>query len=378
MVDATTRPNVPLAGGLYLGIEIGDREWKIASTVGLGQAPRQRTLKAGDIGALLEEIERAKHRFGLPTDAPIYSCYEAGRCGFWPHRKLLGVGIENIVVDSSSIEVNRRKRRAKSDKLDGEKLSLMLVRYCLGDVRTWKVVHSPSPEEEDLRQLHRGLIATKRDRTRARNRIKSLLATQGIQLKSLEGLPELLESCVGADGEPLLPGLKRRILCENEKVEFLTDQISRIDKVRLASLDSCRSEAHEIVRKLLQLKGIGIETAWLLTMEFFAWRTFNNVRQLGALAGLAPTPHQSGELNKELGITKAGNPLVRWILIESAWRWLRHQPESELSKWFERRYASGSKRQRKTGITALARKLLCALWKYVNQGIIPEGALLKS
>lgn len=377
MFVATTRSDVPSSVSLYLGIEIGDRDWKVASTTGLGQAPRVRRLQAGDMVELGAEIERAKVRLGVPADAVIYSCYEAGRAGFYPHRVLTDSGICNLVVDSSSIEVNRRKRRAKSDRLDGEKLSLMLVRYHQGDRRTWSVVHPPTLEEEDFRHLHRSLVATKRDRTRANNRIRGLLASQGIQPESLRAAITSLDQLEGATG-PLLPGMRERIRYEWEKIELLTQQIGRMKKSRKAMMSSCRPEVVEIVRKLMRLKGIGMETAWLLTMEFFAWRQFRNVKQIAALAGLAPTPHQSGDLRRELGITKSGNRLVRWILIEAAWRWLKYQPDSELSRWYEERFGGGSARQRKVGIVALARKLLCALWKYVDQDVLPAGAVLKA
>jgi transposase len=375
MLNAATRSE---RNSLYLGLEIGDRTWKVASTTGLGQAPRVKAIGAGDYSALQMEIERAKRRFTLPPAATVRSCYEAGRCGFSPHRSLLQMGIRNLVVDSSSIEVNRRKRRSKTDRLDSAKLSTMLVRHHLGDKRSWSVVRPPSREEEDLRQLHRSLVATKRDRTRSSNRIGSLLATQGVTLHSLRQLPEVLDTLQGADGNLLLPGLKQRIRYEWEKIELLSSQRKRMLEDRKRSMQSCQPEIIAIVRKLMRLKGIGIETAWLLTMEFFAWRRFRNVKQLGALAGLAPTPHQSGELRRELGITKSGNRLVRWILIEAAWSWLKYQPDSELSRWYQKRFGSGSARQRKVGIVALARKLLCALWKYVDQDLLPEGARVKT
>ena len=377
MSDATARLDGSVPGSLYLGLEIADRSWKVASTVGLGQAPRVRDVPAGDLAEVLAEIERAKRRFDLPADTVVYSCYEAGRAGFFPHRMLTHAGIRNLVVDSSSIEVNRRKRRAKSDRLDGGKLTIMLVRYHQGDPRTWSVVRPPSPEEEDVRHLHRSLVAAKRDRTRATNCIRGLLANQGIHPKSLRAAVQSLDELTSPTGAKLLPGLKQRIRFQWEKSELLTKQISRMKQTRTEMMSSCPPEITEPVRKLMQLKGIGLETAWLLTLEFFAWREFQNVKQLSALAGLAPTPHQSGDMRKELGITKSGNRLVRWILIEGAWRWLRYQPNSELTLWYERRFASGSSRQRKVGIVAVARKLLCQLWKYVDQDILPPGATLK-
>ena len=150
-----------------------------------------------------------------------------------------------------------------------------------------------------------------------------------------------------------------------------------MEATRKETLRSSGDPAIEQVRRLLQLKGIGMNSAWVYVMEFFAWRAFRNRRELGSLAGLAPTPYASGESSRERGISKAGNRPVRALAIEIAWCWLRYQPDSQLSRWYQRRFAKGGSRVRRIGIVALARKLLIALWRYVEEDILPEGAQLK-
>jgi transposase len=368
MMDTTTRPE--LIPALLVALEIGTREWKVATTVGLGQAPRIHTIPGGDFQALVEELVSAKRRFGLPAAARIVSCYEAGRCGFWPHRALERIGIESLVVDSSSIEVSRRQRRAKTDRLDAGKLVLMLARYVAGDDRVWSVVRVPDPIDEDLRQLQRIIITVTREKARTTNRVKALLATQGATWS------EDLSQVRCWDGGPLPRWLNLRCAIEVERRDGLDRQLRRLirERRRLARTLSLRTR--EQLQRLMRLKSIGPETAWLLEMEFFAWRSFRNVKQLASLAGLAGTPYQSGDSRRELGISKSGNRLIRWVMIEAAWRWLRSQPESELSRWYMQRFGKGG-RVRRIGIVALARKLLCALWRYIDQGILPAGAMLK-
>jgi len=370
MFDATTR-STSADAVLHVGIEIGDRQWKLASTVGLGQAPRSRTIPAGDMALFAEEVERAKRRFGIRPDGPVISCYEAGRCGFWPHRALEKAGISNRVVDSSSIEVNRRQRRAKTDRLDAAKLSEMLTRYALGQTRIWSVVHVPSVEAEDLRQYQRAVITVTRERARTITRIKGLLAAQGA------GWDEDTDRIHCWDESPLPGGLRLRVGMEVNRLCLIERQVVQLRRERCKMERLLSERQKRQLRDLMQLNAIGPETAWLLVLELFGWRTFRNVKQLGAIAGLAPTPYQSGDSRRELGISKSGNRLIRWIMIEAAWRWLRYQPESAISRWYEERFAHGGGRMRRIGITAVARRLLCALWKYVDQGTLPEGAVLK-
>jgi transposase len=364
---------------LSLAFELGNREWKLGFTTGFGQPPRERTIAARDMPALATEIAEAKRRFALPVSARVLSCYEAGRDGFWLHRALTQQAVENLVVDSASIEVNRRARRAKSDRLDVRKLLTMLLRYDAGERRVWSVVHVPTPVEDDRRQLHRELTRTKRDRARVTNRIKGLLASQGVPLATLQDLPTQLPTVRLWDGTPLLPGLVARLDREWAKVTMLTAQMRTLQAARRALLRTATADpAVAQVRQLLALRAIGPESAWLYVMEFFSWRQFHNRREIGALAGLTPTPYQSGDLQREQGISKAGNRHIRAMAIEIAWAWLHYQPTSALAHWYNTRFGHGSSRVRRIGIVALARKLLIALWQYLETGVPPEGAVLKA
>jgi transposase len=366
--------NLVPAPVLYLSLDLGWSTWKLAFTIGLGQKPRLRNVKARDVVSLLAEVRAAKMRFGLPDDTKVCSCYEAGRDGFWLHRFLLSDGIENIIVDSASIEVNRRKRRAKSDRLDAIKLVEMLVRWHNGERKVWAVVHAPSAEDEDRRQLHRELTALKAERTGHINAIKGLLAGLGLQSVVDEDLPARLERLRQWNAEKLPPGVCQRILREFARWQLVGQQIRELERQRRAQIRDDQAPHVEKVRRLLSLKGIGENGACLLVEEFFAWREIRNRRELGSLAGLTPTPYASGESRREQGISKAGNRRVRWMMVQLAWCWLHHQPQSALSQWYKDRFALGNSRQRKIGIVAVARKLLVALWKYLQTGDPPEGA----
>jgi transposase len=363
---------------LYLAFELGNKEWKLGFTIGQGQSPRRRRIDAGDLAALRWEIGQAKKRFGLPEATPVLSCYEAGRDGFWLHRYLTASGVENLVVDSASIEVNRRAKRAKTDRLDVRKLLSMLIRYHSGEKKVWSVVHVPSVEAEDKRHLHRELGTLKVDRTRHTNRIKGLLAGQGVRMPVQGDFLERLERVRLWDGSPLPPGLQSRLKREYVCWQFVDGHIQELEAERAEMLRTSRDPSVEQVRQLLRLRAIGENSAWLFVMEFFGWREFRNRREVGSLAGLTPTPYQSGDEMQEQGISKAGNRSIRAMVIEIAWAWLRYQPQSELSRWFLRRFAHGSKRVRKIGIVALARKLLIAFWRYLAFGEIPAGAQLKA
>ena len=363
---------------LYLAFELGNEKWKLGFTIGLGQRPRERTIDAGDLPALQAEIRLAKKRFGLPQTARVLSCYEAGRDGFWLHRYLLARGVENLVVDASSIEVPRRAKRAKTDRLDLGKLLTMLIRFDCGEKKVWSVVHVPSLEAEDKRHLHRELATLKTDRTRHINRIEGLLVGQGVRIPVKADFLERLESIRLWNGSPLPAGLRSRLEREYACLQFVGQQIKELEAERKELIRTSTDPSVEKVRQLLRLRGIGDNSAWLYVMEFFGWRSFRNRREVGALAGLTPTPHQSGDESREQGISKAGNRPVRAMAIEIAWGWLRHQPHSDLSRWFQQRFGHGSKRMRKIGIVALARKLLVALWRYLEYGEIPAGAQLKA
>jgi transposase len=377
---AATRAIEPTAvrATLYIAFELGNGSWKLGFTTGPGQRPRERDVSARDGEAVLREIARARRRFQLSEAARVVSCYEAGRDGFWLHRFLVHHGIENRVVDSSSIEVKRRQRRAKTDRMDVEKLLGLLMRYEAGERKAWSVVRVPAEAEEDARQLHRELLTAKRDRTRVTNRIRGLLANQGLEIDLSQDVREQFERMRQWDGSPLPPGLRARLEREWEQVEFVTRRIRHLQNERRHRIRAAETPAMDQVRQLLTLRGIGVNSAWLYTMEFFGWRQFRSGKEIGALAGLTPTPHQSGELRHELGIAKAGNRRIRWMSIEGAWAWLRFQPQSALSQWYQERFGGGGPRMRKVGIVALARKLLIALWRFLETGVVPEGAELKT
>jgi len=363
---------------LFVAFELSEKTWKLGFTTGHGQKPRERSIAARNQTRVLQEVAQAKRRFGLPETAPVFSCYEAGREGFWLHRFLEAQGIPNHVVDSSSIEVNRRKRRAKSDALDVRKLLSMLMRYAHGARDVWRVVRVPSVEAEDQRHLHRDLATLKQERASTTPRLKGLLSSQGVRLTSVNKLPEQLEALRLWDGSPLPSGLRRRVLRVYAHHQFLSEQIAALEAERRARLQSAHDASIEKVHQLMHLRGIGINGAWLLVMEFFGWRALKPRREVGGLAGLTPTPYQSGESAREQGITKSGNRHVRWMTTELAWSWLRYQPESALSCWFRERFGGGGKRMRRIGIVAVARKLLIALWRFLETGVIPQGAELKA
>lgn len=304
----------------------------------------------------------------------------------WVHRYLTQAGVQNLVVDTSSIQVERRARRAKTDRMDLGKLLSQLIRYRGGERQVWRVVRVPSVADEDDRQLHRELATLKRDRTRHTNRIKGLLAGQGVRLKIKDDLLRQLEEVRTWDGRPLPSGLLARIKREYERLELVQGQIKGLEAQRIEAIRHSQAPKVEMARQLLRLRGIGLNSAWLYTMEFFSWRKFRNRKEVGALAGLTPTPYQSGSGSREQGIStpsrcpagKAGNRHIRALAIEIAWGWLRYQPDSELTRWYQEHFGGGSSRVRRIGIVGLARKLLIELWRYLETGVIPEGAVLKT
>jgi transposase len=362
---------------LFLALELSEKTWKLGFTTGHGQQPRERHIAARHRERLLQEVAQAKRRFGLPETAPVVSCYEVGREGFWLHRFLQAHGITNHVVDSSSIEVNRRKRRAKSDGLDVRKLLTMLIRSHHGERGVWRVVNVPSIEAEDQRHLHRDLETVKQERASTIARIQGLLSSQGLRLTSVNKLPEQLDALRLWEGAPMPSGLRQRLLRVYAHYTFLSEQIAALEAERRARLQSSQDANIEKVRQLMQLQGLGINGAWLLVMEFFGWRELKTRREVGGLAGLTPTPYHSGARAREQGITKSGNRHVRWMSTELAWSWVRYQPDSALSCWFRERLGGGGKRLRRIGMVAVARKLLIALWRFLESGVIPEGAVVK-
>jgi transposase len=354
-----------------MAFELGEKSWKLS--LGDGQrAPSRCTVAAGDTTAVLTAIANARARCHLSAATPVYSCYEAGRDGFWLHRWLTEQGIANLVVDSASIEVNRRARRAKTDRLDSDKLLSMLMRYHTGERRVWAVARIPTPEQEDDRRLHRELERLRKERTAHTNRIRSLLVLHNLRVRYVGG--RIWTHWWTRQREQLPPGLRAEIEREYERLTLLRQQIRRLEAQQDQQV---RSGAHPGMALLAQLAGIGTGSAWTLVRELFGWRQFRNRRELAGCLGLTPTPYASGTSEVELGISKAGNRRCRWLMVELAWSWLRWQPDSQLSHWFNQRFAGTGKRLRRIGIVALARHLAIALWRYLEHGEIPDGAILK-
>jgi len=363
---------------VYLAFELSRKTWRLGFSDGQTPQIREVSVPAGDLSACQREIQKANQRFGLKESAAVRSCYEAGREGFWLHWSLQAMGIDNIVVDASSIEVNRRQRRAKTDRMDVQKLVRQLVRYWRGERDVWSVVRVPSVEAEDRRQLHRGLEVLKEERKQHRVRIQSLLYTQGIDLKVGAKFAAKLESLRCRNGAPLPAGLKQRLRNEYDRLQLVNMQIREAKGKQREQLQAAaRTAGVEKVAKLQQLGGLGMGSSWIFAMELFSWRQFENRREVAAAVGLTPTPYNSGDSVREQGIGRAGNRRIRKLIIEIAWAWLRLQPGSQLSQWYEQRFAKAGKRMRRIGIVAMARRLVIALWRYVEQDVIPQGAQLK-
>lgn len=371
-IETTLKPT------LFMALELSNKKWKVAFATPRHN-PRQVSLRAGDRDGLQQQIAKAKAKFALATDVAVKSCYEAGRDGFWVHRLLQSLGIENVVVDSSSIEVNRRARRRKTDRLDAEKLVRMLMRYHGGESRLWGVARVPSEAEEDERRLHRERERLIRERTAHRTRIRALLALQGLRVDpNWRRLAEQLDSLRRWDGQPLPSGLAAELRREAQRLQTLEAQLREVEQAQTRQLAKPQSESEQQAAKLHQLRAVGPVSALVLAKEFFGWRDFRNRREVGGLAGLTGTPYDSGGSERDQGISKAGNRRVRTLSVELAWSWLRFQPQSELSRWYVRRFGTGSNRMRRIGIVALARKLLVALWKYLVHGELPAGALQRA
>jgi transposase len=368
--------NTPVASReavLLMAMELGNQECKLRFT-DLKRA-REVTIVAHDVEALKRAMTTAKVKLGLGAESRVLSCYEAGRDGFWLHRCLVSLGVENVVVDSASIEVNRRKRRAKTDRLDAKKLLTMLTRHAIyGERDMWQIVRVPTETQEDERRRHREQERLKGERTGHLSRIRSLLVLHGINVKRLDPKVEQYRDWAH---HPLPEAVRGELEREFERLEMVNRQIHTLDEQRDQRAKSGATEGDRATAKLMRVKAIGMETASVLGYEFFGWRKFKNRRQVGSLAGLTGTPYESGDSKREQGISKAGNPRVRHKMIEVAWLWMRYQPGSALTQWFFAHYGPGSHRKRKAGVVALARKLLVALWKYVEFDEIPAGAVLK-
>ncbi len=369
---------------IFVSLELSRSTWVVTSlTPGSGEKMSRHSVRAGDIHALLERFSRLQEKARMRTGQTFsfVVIQEAGLDGFWIHRVLQSKGIESHVVDAASIATPRRRRNAKTDRLDGETLLRALLAYKRGKPRVCAMVRPPSPEEEDRRRLSRERATLIAERVKLVNRVKGLLFSQGIT-----GFAPLkrdrrrrFEELETGDGRPLSAHLKAAIARALDRIELLLEQIKAVEAAR----DALVSEAPEpgalpaSAAMLMRLKGVGPDFAEVLWSEGL-YRHFNNRRQLASYAGLAPTPWQSGSISREQGVSKAGNPRLRTIMVQLSWFWLLHQPRSALTRWFQERVRLDGGRRRKTAIIALARKLLIALWKFVRDGIPIEGAIMKA
>jgi transposase len=380
------RPEAPSAirsdlGAIFISLELSRSTWLITSlSPGGGEKMSKHSVPAGDICVLLARFSEIRQKAFARTGKsfPVIVIQEAGLDGFWIHRVLQNEGIESHVVDPASIATSRRRRRAKTDRIDGEALLRALLAYKRGEPRVCAMVKAPAPEEEDRRRLCRERKVLIAERVKHVNRIKGLLFSQGVS--GYEPLRRdrrrRLDELRTGDGRPLPKHLKAQISRELDRLELLLEQIKAAEIERDALLAAQQVAAPASAAMLLDIKGIGPEFAAILWSEGL-FRHFDNRRQIASYAGLAPTPWQSGSVDREQGVSKAGNPRLRTTLIQLAWLWLRHQPQSALALWFEERVKRNGGRLKKKTIVALARKLLVALWKYVTAGVVIEGAVMK-
>ena len=389
MPIASDRPEVPTTiridlGAIFVSLELSRSTWLVTSlSPGGREKMSKHAVGGGDVAGLLTRFrllqDKAQARTGKLYRVVVIQ--EAGLDGFWIHRALEANSIESHVVDPASIAVSRRYRRAKTDKIDGEALVRTLLAYKRGEARVCAMVTVPSPADEDRRRICRERKVLVAERVEHGNRIKGLLFAQGVG--DYEPLRrdrrERLEELRTGDGRPLPPLLKAQIGRELDRLDLLSGQIKAVEEVRdaLVATDTKMQSRPTPAAMLLDIRGIGPEFAAILWSEGL-FRHFDNRRQVAAYAGLAPSPWQSGSVDREQGVSKAGNPRLRTTLVQLSWLWLRHQPKSALALWFEERVKRTGGRFRKSAIVALARKLLVALWKYVTAGVVIEGAVLKN
>jgi transposase len=365
---------------LILALEVSDKSWVVAAHVpGLpGSKPRRTLLPT--TGALLETIEsyRARAARAGKSVGRVVLVYEAGYSGFWLARWLARHGVETFVIQPSSVPVDRRVRRAKSDGIDAELLLRTLLAWLRGEPRVCSMVPIPTEADEDARRCVRERQELMAERVAIANGIASILATLGVRgydamrrdrRQRLEGLRTAL-------GDPLPPQARARIGRMLDRLELVLTQIAALERQRDAVLDEAApGEAERMIQQLVRLRGIGVQSATLLVREAFV-RPFANGKALGAYAGLSPTPYSSGGTEREQGIGRAGNARLRTVLVELAWIWQRYQPDSAVVGWFRGRLGGAARRLRKVMVVALARKLLIALWRFATQGVLPEGAVL--
>jgi transposase len=362
-----------------LAIELSGVSWVVAVLAPGSDKISLHKLASADVPALLELMARVRARVEGPVE--IVSCYEAGYDGFWLHRRLTAAGVTNYVIDPASLQVTRRARRVKTDRIDAERLLRALMAHLRGEPKVVSLVHVPSPDQEDARRLHRERSRLVSERVQHVNRIKGLCAAQGIC--DYEPLKrdrwQRLDQLTTGDGRVLPSRLKAEIGRELKRLEMVLTMLAEVEAERDALLqDDAPAHPHaDKVKALARLKSIGAEFATRLVGEVF-FRSFDNRRQLAGYLGLCPSPFASGAASRDQGISKAGNATARTTLIEIAWLWLRHQPGSALSIWFRERVGTLKGRVRRIAIVALARKLSVALWRYLEVGLVPAGAELKA
>lgn len=366
---------------VYLALELSCSSWLAAVRLpGRDKIVLQR-MEAGDTATLFAFVAtqraRARARAGVPAD--VVACFEAGRDGFWLHRLLLANDVINYVVEPTSILVNRRARRAKTDRLDAQGLLRVLAARHQGDHQICSVLRVPTPEEEDAKRPHREREHLVRERVRIENRIEALLVTQGVRKRpSLRSWDADLAALRTADGRELPPYLRAELDRLQRRLVLTRDLIREIEMERASALeDTPQDEASRKTAALSRVRGVGDNFAAVLTREVF-YRRFDNRRQLASYVGIAPVPHQSGAMDRDRRIGRAGNPRARTTLLQLAWLWLRYQPESALARWFRERVGALAGRTRRIAIVAMARKLLVALWRYVEAGVVPEGVAFKA
>jgi transposase len=359
---------------LYVAFELAKHQWKLAMTSGFGVAAIVRTVSSADWTAIERQCAAAHERFGLPADARVVSCYEAGRDGFWIHRALTARGIRNRVVDSSSSDVKRRQRRMKTDRIDAVKLVQMLVRTCAGEVGVWSEVRVPTLAVEAARHVSRERTALTQEQTRVVNQARSWLATMGTALPKQrpDGWWTTVQDWAGATLPAPLP---QRLARLHARLRLIAEQLATLEGTQRQAVAT--APAASAARRLGQLTGIATTSAAVLLDEGLVWRALTNRRQVGGLLGFAPLKYESGETSRDQGISRAGNDRWQAVMVQVAWSWVHWQPHSALTRWYVARFGVG-KRARKVGIVALARKLLIALWRWATAGIVPTGAVLKA
>jgi transposase len=371
-------PSTASANTLHCALELSKKSWLLAIQFPDREQPSLYPIAGGDAEKLMAKLTQARDRWAKTSGAlpMITLCYEVGYDAFWLARCLKARGVECLVIDPGSLQVSRRGRRVKTDRVDVKTLLRTLIAWCRGERHVWSLVRIPSIDEEDLRRSHRERSRLVRERTAHINRIKGLLFAQGIRDINVKSRYKTLavDELVTGDGHLLPPRLAGEIAREIRRLATVQEQIAEIERERDAAPTTC--EATERKRNLLsQLKSIGPAISAFLSREVY-YRQFANQRQVGSFLGLTPSPYDSGEEERCQGISRAGSGHARAVMIETAWLWIKHQPKSALSRWFVERTAGQSKRVRKIMIVAVARKLAIALWRYVELGLVPQGAIL--